>query len=156
MTPANCQERHLPWIMERDGVVGTSLRLIYLTCTLPGPNAVQIYRLRTAQTPQFGGWRRKRADVMCEIPSKPVNTVHERAKFRNGGFSKLSLEVWLWTEEGFYQYEFSSKRVLVVWGFRAALLLMPDAESEFMLLISSNKIDWNRTISMMFGCVNGV
>lgn len=41
----------------------------------------------------FGGWRRKRADVMCETPSKPVNTGRERAKFRNAGSAKLSLVV---------------------------------------------------------------
>ncbi len=53
MTPADCQERHLPWIMERDAVVGTSLQLIYSACTLPGLNVVQIYRLRTAQMPRL-------------------------------------------------------------------------------------------------------
>jgi len=44
-------------------VVGTSLHLLYSTCTLPEPNAVQIYQKE-----------KKDSDVICKILSKPVNT----------------------------------------------------------------------------------
>lgn len=93
MTPANCQERHLSLQLERDAVVGTSLHLVYSTCTLPEPNAVQIYHLLKAHTASTWWWEKKDADVICEILSKSVNKGLERAKFRNGCFAKLSLVV---------------------------------------------------------------
>lgn len=61
----------LPLQLERDAVVGTSLHLIYSTCTLPGPNAVQIYRLLIAQIAS-AWWREKKArrcNVRNSLPS---------------------------------------------------------------------------------------